>query len=275
MTVKRIEKKASRTAAMTCMSRAASYLENNRNYHSDDHVAVKILPKLIGILMHISLFRKLLVRYLAPLGVYEYVIARTRYIDAMYKKALADRFEQILIFGAGYDTRALRLHDNAEHTRIFELDKHHTQQAKIKQLRKRHIHVPSNLVFIEIDFEKESLSRKLEKSGFRKGRKNLFILEGLLMYLETESVRETFQVIREYGTKGSRVVFDYIRASVLRHENTLYGESELIKSVRKAGEPWQFALEKGKRRKPLSLLTQIIIFFAGFALMGFIILLLS
>jgi hypothetical protein len=38
--------------------------------------------------------------------------------------------------------------------------------------------------------------------------------------------------------------------------------------------PWQFALEKAKRRKPLSLPTQIIIFFAGFVLVGFIILLL-
>jgi hypothetical protein len=38
--------------------------------------------------------------------------------------------------------------------------------------------------------------------------------------------------------------------------------------------PWQFALEKTKRRKPLSLATQIIIFFGGFVLAGFIILLL-
>lgn len=39
--------------------------------------------------------------------------------------------------------------------------------------------------------------------------------------------------------------------------------------------PWQFALEKTKRRKPLGLVAQIIIFFAGFVLMGLIILLLS
>ena len=39
--------------------------------------------------------------------------------------------------------------------------------------------------------------------------------------------------------------------------------------------PWQFMLEEAKRRKPLSLPAQIIIFFAGFALVGFIILLLS
>jgi hypothetical protein len=39
--------------------------------------------------------------------------------------------------------------------------------------------------------------------------------------------------------------------------------------------PWQLALEKAKRRKPLGIVTQIIIFFAGFALVGFIVLLLS
>lgn len=55
------------------------------------------------------------------------------------------------------------------------------------------------------------------------------------------------------------------------------GDADLEDPMNPPGDamPWQFALEKGKRRKPLSLLTQIIIFFAGFALMGFIILLLS
>jgi hypothetical protein len=39
--------------------------------------------------------------------------------------------------------------------------------------------------------------------------------------------------------------------------------------------PWQFALAKTKRRKPLGLVAQIIIFFVGFALVGVIVLLLS
>ena len=63
------------------------------------------------------------------------------------------------------------------------------------------------------------------------------------MYLKPESVQETFQTIRQYTGQESRVVFDYIQASVLRHENTLYGESGLIKSVSKAGEKWQFGIE--------------------------------
>jgi methyltransferase (TIGR00027 family) len=243
---KRIERTTSRTAAMTCMSRAASYLESNRYYHSDDHIAVKILPRFIRVLIHISLFRNLLLRLFAPLGVYEYVIARTKYIDAVFEKTLADRFDQILLFGAGYDTRALRFQDKAQQTRIFELDEPHTQQAKINQLGRRNLGIPPNLVFIAIDFEKESLSQKLKMAGFQKGQRSLYILEGLLMYLEPESVQETFQSIREYSSTGNRVVFDYIQASVLRHENTLYGEAELVKSVRKAGEPWRFGIEPGE-----------------------------
>ena len=39
------------------------------------------------------------------------------------------------------------------------------------------------------------------------------------------------------------MVFDYVRASVLRHENTLYGESGIVKTVSKAGEKWQFGFE--------------------------------
>ena len=63
------------------------------------------------------------------------------------------------------------------------------------------------------------------------------------MYLEPESVKSTLQTIREYAGIGSRVVFDYIQASVLRHENTLYGESGLAKTVSKAGEQWRFGIE--------------------------------
>ena len=83
----------------------------------------------------IPFFRNFFFRLLAPMGVYEYVIAGTKYIDAVFEKALADRFDQILLFGAGYDTRALRFQDKAQHTHIFKLDAPHTQQAKIKQLR--------------------------------------------------------------------------------------------------------------------------------------------
>ena len=228
---------------MTCLSRAASSLETDDHYHSDDYLAVSLLPGLVRILIRIPLCRRFFIRILAPKGVNEYVIARTKYVDAAFEKALTERFDQILLFGAGFDTRALRFHSKAEHTRIFELDSPLTQQAKIQQYRKRNLSIESNLVFIAIDFEKEPLPHKLDMAEFKKDLRTLFILEGLLMYLEQESAQSTLQTIRQYAGTGSRVVFDYLQASVLRHENTLYGENGLTKTVSKAGEQWRFGIE--------------------------------
>lgn len=246
MTKKRIETTTSLTAEMNCLYRAASSLEANCYYHSEDDLAVRLLPVFFRVLLHIPLFRTFISHVLPPPGIYEYVIARTKYIDAVFKQALAEQFDQILLFGAGFDTRALRLQTEGQHTRVFEMDAPFTQQAKIQQYNKRNLNIPSNIVFIAIDFGKESLPHKLDMAGFHKNRRSLFVLEGLLMYLEPESVQATFQTIREYAGIGSWVVFDYIQASVLWHKNTLYGEAGLTKSVLKAGEQWRFGIEPDK-----------------------------
>jgi len=243
---RRIESTTSRTAEMTCLSRACSAFETNRYYKSDDHIAPLLLPSGLKPLLHVSLARKLFTKVAAPKGIYEYVIARTKYIDAVFKQALADQFDQVLIFGAGFDTRAIRFQDKMGSTRVFELDVPVTQQAKIGQYQKRHVAVPPNLKFVAIDFDKESLPVKLDEAGFCKPRRSLFILEGLVMYLQPESVHETFQTIRDYAGNGSRVVFDYIYASVLRKEGIYYGETGIEQTVSGAGEQWHFGIEKGQ-----------------------------
>jgi methyltransferase (TIGR00027 family) len=243
---KRIETTTSRTAQMTCMSRAVSSLEKDACYRGDDHIAVLLLPKLFRLLIQIPFFRWLCRRVIAPKGIYEYVIARTKFIDAVFKQALANRFSQILLFGAGFDTRALRFQAEAASARIFELDAPLTQSAKINQYRKRGLCVPDNVRFVPIDFDKQSLPVKLEEAGLRRQGRTLFVLEGLLMYLRPESVDTTFRLIREFAEKGSEIVFDYVYASVLRHENLYYGEEDIAGTVAKAGEQWHFGIEKGQ-----------------------------
>lgn len=243
MADKLIEKNASLTAAMTCTSRAASSLERDEWYRSNDDLAVSLLPYTVKAMMYVPLFRYFFTRLFTPPGIYEYVIARTKYIDKIFGEALEQQFHQILILGAGYDTRAYRFPEKAGHTRIFELDAPPTQTAKIDQLKKRYIPIPSHVVFVPVDFNRDSLSEKLDAAGFEKDGKSLFILEGLVMYLEPESVRDTFNIIRAYAGAGSKMVFDYVRSSVLRRENTLYGEEAVMKTVTSSGEQWRFGLD--------------------------------
>ncbi len=252
MAEKRIETTTSRTAEMTCLTRAISSLESDPHYRSDDELALKLVPDRIRMLLRIPRFGRLLIRSMAARGMYEYVIARTKYVDVVFKEALSNHFEQILIFGAGFDTRALCFQDLAGMTKIFELDAPATQEAKLRQYQKRGLRIPSNVAFIPIDFDKESLPGKLEEAGFRKEQRTLFILEGLLMYLQPESVHETFQTIQDLAGEGSEVVFDYVYASVIRGEGRYEGERMIVETVAKAGEGWHFGIEKGEVEKLLS-----------------------
>ena len=243
---KRIQTTTSRTAQWTCLCRAISSLEKNRYYRCDDRLALSLLPGFMRLLIRLPFTGRLFLRVAAAKGIYEYVIARTNYIDAVLRQTLSDQFSQIVLFGAGFDTRALRFHEEARQTRIFELDAPATQEAKIGQYQKRHLNIPPDVVFVSIDFDKASLPLKLEHVGFKRHERSLFILEGVLMYLQPQSVDQTFQTIQELAAAGSEVVFDYIYASVLRHENIYYGEKGLVESMAKAGEQWHFGIEKGE-----------------------------
>lgn len=223
-----------------------SSLETDPCYRSNDYLAVMLLPVPIRIVARLSCFRILFRRVMAPKGMYEYVIARTKYIDDVFTNALSTHFDQILIFGAGFDTRALRFAHITGNTQIFEIDAPVTQNAKINQYRNRNITIPPNLTFLPVNFEKETLQVKLEEAGFMRNKKSLFILEGLLMYLSPEFVNSTFRTIRLLGGSHSEVVFDGIYASVLRRENHFYGEKDVLDTVSKAGECWKFGIEQGK-----------------------------
>ena len=246
MSKRRIETKTSRTAELCCLCRAISSLEKDHYYRSDDRVALSLLPDFMRLLIHIPFVGRLLIRVFMAKGIYEYVIARTKYIDAVFRQALSDQFSQILLFGAGFDTRALRFQEEARQTKIFELDAPPTLEAKLGQYQKRHLIIPPNVVFVPIDFDRESLPLKLDQAGFKRDAKSLFVLEGVLEYLQPQSVDQAFRTIQELAGAGSKVVFNYVYASVIRHEDMYYGEEGAMETLTKVGESWHFGIEKGE-----------------------------
>ena len=100
---RRIETTTSRTAEMTCVSRAASFFEKDIYYKSNDYIATKLVPKFMRPFLRLRITRNMLTKRIAPKGIYEYVISRTKYIDEIFTKAIIEGFNQILIFGAGFD----------------------------------------------------------------------------------------------------------------------------------------------------------------------------
>jgi methyltransferase (TIGR00027 family) len=245
MTERKIEREGSSTAGYTCFSRACATRERDERFRGPDYLAEIFMPPIPNILLNVPFLRKLCMRKLFPTGIHEYVLARTRVFDQAFVDALERGLPQIVLLGAGMDTRALRFEDKNGRAAIFELDIEATQRYKREVLERKKITLPESLVFAPIDFNRHRITDVLTQAGYRDGQRTLFLWEGVTMYLEAEAVDGTLAFIRSSAAEGSVVAFDYVRASVLRYENTLYGEKDIRGTVARAEEGWTFGIEDG------------------------------
>lgn len=100
--------KVSTTAIGTCIMRATSYYEDNSYYKSDDFMAPQMIPAGMKVAVKYKFLRNILKKAIFKVpGIYEYVIARTKFIDAVFNASL-ENIEQIVLLGAGFDSRCQR-----------------------------------------------------------------------------------------------------------------------------------------------------------------------
>src|SRR5215204_3821189 len=122
-------------------------------------------------------------RFFAPGGgAIEFITARERYIDDFLKACLNEGLDQVVILGAGFDTRAYRI-AGIETTRVFEIDHPATQQIKQDRLQKVIDPLPDHVTFIPVDFDTDTLAERLLASSYNEQGKTLFIWQGVTMYL--------------------------------------------------------------------------------------------
>jgi methyltransferase (TIGR00027 family) len=67
-------------------------------------------------------------------GVNGFLMARERYMDEVLKQFLGEGLQQLVILGAGYDSRGYRF-DLAGRVKVFEVDHPVTQAEKVKRVR--------------------------------------------------------------------------------------------------------------------------------------------
>ena len=242
---RKIEFNISLTARMACLKRAMSYNEKNKNYHSDDYLASLFISPFFCKIIKNSILRRILKQLIGKYGSYEYIISRTKLIDEFIENN-AENIQQVLILGAGFDSRAIRFSDKLKHATIFELDSPLTQEFKRDKLKENNIEIPQNVKLIPINFNKESLQQKLDGVGFQKNQHTFFLLEGLIFYLDDSAVSDTFNIINQYACSNSIILFDYLYSSVIREENLYKGEKEVRIVLNRIGENYTFGIERDK-----------------------------
>ncbi|MCJ7547749.1 MAG: SAM-dependent methyltransferase [Deltaproteobacteria bacterium] len=188
--------------------RALSAAETREGLKGGDYLAEIFLPDNQRGLLKTPSQREWAISKQPP-GMYAYLIARTFYFDHIVEKALQENIPQIVILGTGYDSRAYRFQKLAKETRFFELDTFPTLQHKKELLQKANIAIPKNVIFVPVDFTKDTFEEVFFKAGYDKNKKTLFLWEGVVYYLDPKAIDTTLHFIKANAPIGSMVCFDY------------------------------------------------------------------
>ncbi|MEP7021267.1 MAG: SAM-dependent methyltransferase [Pseudonocardiales bacterium] len=144
-------------------------------------------------------------------GVSAFALCRHRFIDEHLGAALADpHTAQVLILGAGYDSRAYRFADELAGRRVFEVDLAPLSRRKAAIVAAQPARFAGNRVErVEINFRADSLAERLAASAFVSGAQTFVVWEGVSMYLSSVAVADTLDTLGEICGPGSTLAVDF------------------------------------------------------------------
>ena len=176
-------------------------------------------------------------------GLIGWMFCRFRYIDDALKKNISGKeIDTVVNLGDGMDCRAYYI-PGIEAIKYFEVD--HPNVIKTKKIKLKKIlgKLPNHVVYVPIDFEKQSLDAELEKAGYKLSSNTLFIWEGVTQYISQEANDSTLKYVAR-AASGSKIVFSYILKSFIEGKGIHDGIKTMYKYMRKKNNPlWIYGLD--------------------------------
>jgi methyltransferase (TIGR00027 family) len=168
-------------------------------------------------------------------------IARTKLIDDLICEA-APSIDQLVILGAGYDTRAHRL-DCLSTRAVFEIDHPNTQADKRTVLARAKPPTATTPTYVAVDFERDDLAAALMAIAHQPARRSMFLWEGVTQYLSPEAVDKTLSAIHQAARQGDTLVFTYVDDAVIEGKLDRFPEAaRWLRGTANRGERWIFGL---------------------------------
>jgi methyltransferase (TIGR00027 family) len=239
------KEQASETAVLAALARASAVEDTRFPEPGGDTLVRKLLPAsarrllwpIIRGFMRWALGRRM------P-GAYGFVYARTRVIDEHVRQAIAEGATQLIIVGAGLDTRALRFAKPG--LTVFEVDQVLTQVFKRERLVAAKIDPTGNGTrYVSYDFNRGRLIDVLMSQGFKREERTCIVAEGFTFYVKPPVIYSLLGFLSGDCAPGSTIAFDYIDAATAEGTTKDKWAKRTRKEVAKRGEPFQFGIHFG------------------------------
>jgi methyltransferase (TIGR00027 family) len=234
--------KRSFTAEAVAALRAIGQLEKDPAIRNPDHLAVRFLGSAMRTRVRFWPVRKLTlwtVDRMLP-GGYLWITARTKHLDRIVLDEVAAGVRQVVILGAGADSRAYRFVDELAGAMVFELDHPLTSAWKQQQVRTLFGQLPEHVRYVPIDLAHETLETGL--SSVEETEPVVFIWEGVAPYLSREAVESILATVARCAP-GSSIAFDYVYADAVQRMKATEDANRFDAYVRRRGEPLASGLD--------------------------------
>lgn len=136
----------------------------------------------------------------------EAMVIRTRFFDDYLAAACSAGCRQVVLLGAGLDTRAFRLHW-PEGVQLFELDLAEMLAFKEAVLRQQGAHPRCTRRVVPVDLRSDWPSELLA-AGFARSAPTAWTAEGLLAYLAHDEAAHLLARVGELSHDGSQLSFE-------------------------------------------------------------------
>ena len=201
-----------------------------------DPLIPRLMPfsyRLILGIMKIRIIRNWMIRLIERQGkgVIGALLCRTCFLDEALRQSPQHGIRQVVILGAGMDSKPYRRMVD-ESISFFEVDYPEIIHFKKKRVAQVLGQMPSNVFYIPIDFNTQSLQETIATSPYSHLEKTLFIWEGVTQYISQEAANKVFRYISD-SAKGSILAFTYIVKSFI---DDMDSETEKEKLDRKFRE---------------------------------------
>lgn len=136
-------------------------------------------------------------------AMYDWVVARTLFLDDLCGEAAASGVRQFVILGSGLDARAFRL-DLGPDAVIYELDRSPVVDVKEQLVAEHQLRPTVSRRVVRADLTDEWLPT-LRAAGLRVEVPTCWLAEGLLVYLDADVVHRVIDTIGAASAPDSRI----------------------------------------------------------------------
>lgn len=163
------------------------------------------------------------------------IVVRTRFLDEALLRVVPP-IRQVVIPAAGMDARAYRLPWPAG-TTVYELDQPAVLTAKAEAMAGERPSCARVPIGVDLTTDWQDT---LRTNGFDPGQPAVWLIEGLLQYLDGDAVRTLFARIDALSAPGSVLLYDIVGKTLL--------DAQLLAAVRRSmarnGAPWLFGTDQ-------------------------------